>query len=289
MKNSNLVTRVISGVVCLAVVLLVGILGGIPLFAFMTAAGLIGLYELYKAVGLYEKNAENKRDNVLAILGILGSAVYYIALLPELSKTQKLIELSNMTLILIFIVLMLIIFMGVFVFTFPRFSFDKIAFAIVAIVYVPVCISFIYLIRFIEDGKFVFWLIFISSWVCDTCAYFVGSAIGKHRLAPVLSPKKSIEGSIGGIVGTIIVAFLFGHFVQHNLLGGADKSIQYMFICAIGSVVSQIGDLAASGIKRNHDIKDYGKLIPGHGGILDRFDSVIFVAPVIYILAVLVL
>lgn len=316
MKNSNLVTRVISGIVCLIVVLAVGMIGGVPLFAFIALVGLIGLYEFYKAVGIYDKNAEDKKNNMLAMSGIIGSIIYFIVLwsgiisfivydslnelnfslstslldnLIGLSKTQKLLELSNMTLVMIFVVIMLIVFMGIFVFTFPRFTFEKVAYALISIVYIPVCISFLYLIRFTENGKFAFWLIFISSWVCDTCAYFVGSAIGKHRLAPILSPKKSIEGSIGGIVGAVIVAFVFGYFVQYKIFGGANQSTQYMIICAIGAVVSQIGDLAASGIKRNHDIKDFGNLIPGHGGILDRFDSVIFVAPIIYILAILVL
>ena len=101
-------------------------------------------------------------------------------------------------------------------------------------------------------------------------------------MAPVLSPKKSIEGGIGGVVGAALLGYLYGTFFTPSAMGCA-------VFCAAGAVLSQIGDLAASAIKRNHNIKDYGHLIPGHGGILDRFDSVIFTAPVIYILAAMVI
>lgn len=132
-------------------------------------------------------------------------------------------------------------------------------------------------------------MIFISSWICDTCAYLSGMAIGKHKLAPVLSPKKSIEGAVGGVVGAGLVGALFGWLVLERVF--ADQNITWIaaVICAAGAVISQVGDLAASGIKRNHNIKDYGKLIPGHGGIMDRFDSVLFTAPIIYYLAILLI
>ena len=136
------------------------------------------------------------------------------------------------------------------------------------------------------DGSVVVWLIFLSSWGCDTCAYCVGMLIGRHKMAPRLSPKKSVEGGVGGIAGAALLGVLFA--LAMNKWGGADVSpLHYAVICAAGGAISQVGDLAASAIKRNHEIKDYGKLIPGHGGILDRFDSVIFTAPVIYYLAIL--
>ena len=103
--------------------------------------------------------------------------------------------------------------------------------------------------------------------------------IGKHKMAPVLSPKKSIEGAVGGIAGAVFLGVLYAWLTKGNL-------ISYGIICGIGALISMVGDLAASAIKRNQNIKDYGNLIPGHGGILDRFDSVIFTAPIIYYLAV---
>ena len=128
------------------------------------------------------------------------------------------------------------------------------------------------------------WVIFISSWISDTCAYCVGMLFGKHKLAPILSPKKSIEGSLGGIIGSAIVGALFGYFIVEQVITEQQVTWVFALIGGIGSIVSQIGDLAASAIKRNYDIKDYGKLIPGHGGIMDRFDSVLVTAPMIYFL-----
>ena len=105
-------------------------------------------------------------------------------------------------------------------------------------------------------------------------------------MTPKLSPKKSVEGGIGGVAGAALLGVLFALAMNH--WGGADVNpLHYAVICGAGGMISQVGDLAASAVKRNHDIKDYGTLIPGHGGILDRFDSVIFTAPVIYYLAIL--
>ena len=131
-----------------------------------------------------------------------------------------------------------------------------------------------------SQGLKLVWLIFIASWVCDTTAYLTGMAIGRHKLTPELSPKKSIEGAIGGVIGSGLVGFLYGLMMSPD--AGA---LIYALISAMGAVISQFGDLTASAIKRNHDIKDYGTLIPGHGGILDRFDSVIITAPIVYILS----
>ncbi len=109
--------------------------------------------------------------------------------------------------------------------------------------------------------------------------------IGKHKLAPILSPKKSIEGGIGGILGAALIGVLYGLAINYWGGNAAADLLQYAIIGAVGGAISQIGDLAASAIKRYHNIKDYGKLIPGHGGILDRFDSVIFTAPIIFYLS----
>lgn len=149
---------------------------------------------------------------------------------------------------------------------------------------VAVMLSYVYQTRMLEDGAVAVWLIFLSSWGCDTCAYCAGMLLGKHKMAPKLSPKKSVEGGIGGIVGAALLGAIFA-VAANKITGAGVNPAQYAVICGVGGMISQIGDLAASAIKRNHDIKDYGKLIPGHGGILDRFDSVIFTAPIIYYLA----
>ena len=152
--------------------------------------------------------------------------------------------------------------------------------------YPAVLFGFVYLTRELEHGIYLVWMIFISSWICDTCAYAVGMVFGKHRLAPVLSPKKSVEGAVGGVLGSALVGALFAKLFLAPASGSEQAVWAAALIGAMGAVISQVGDLAASAIKRNHEIKDYGKLIPGHGGIMDRFDSVLFTAPVIYYLSV---
>jgi phosphatidate cytidylyltransferase len=145
-------------------------------------------------------------------------------------------------------------------------------------------LSFVYLIRDMKHGLVLVLLIFVSSWINDTCAYFVGRALGKHKMAPVLSPKKSVEGLIGGIVGAGVFGGIYGLLFNSFVESISYAPLIFALVGALGAIPAVIGDLAASAIKRNNDIKDYGKLIPGHGGILDRFDSIIFTAPIIYYL-----
>ena len=156
--------------------------------------------------------------------------------------------------------------------------------ALFGVVYVVFMLSYLYQLRGLENGAYLTGLVFFCAWGCDTCAYVVGMLFGKHKMAPILSPKKSVEGGIGGIVGAALIGVLYALAINHWGNAGAEIT-QYAIIGAAGGAISQIGDLAASAIKRYHNIKDYGKLIPGHGGILDRFDSVIFTAPIIYYLA----
>ena len=158
--------------------------------------------------------------------------------------------------------------------------------AFFGIFYVSIMLSFIYQTRMIENGAYIVWLIFLCSWGCDTCAYCVGVLLGKHKMAPILSPKKSVEGAIGGVCGAFLLTLLYS-FIFRAQMGVSLKEMLILgLISAVGGLISMVGDLAASAIKRNYEIKDYGTLIPGHGGILDRFDSVIITAPIIYYLAV---
>ena len=180
------------------------------------------------------------------------------------------------------IIASLMLLMALYVFTFPSFKTEEITGAFFGVCYVPVMLSFLYQTRSMHDGAYLVWLIFLCSWGCDTCAYCVGMLIGRHKMAPILSPKKSVEGGVGGVAGAALLGAIYA-----AATGG--KIAEYALICAVGALISMVGDLAASAIKRNQGIKDYGKLIPGHGGILDRFDSVIFTAPAIYFLAKLVL
>lgn len=149
--------------------------------------------------------------------------------------------------------------------------------------YIVIALSYVYLLKeSSRDAVHYVMLIFICAWGTDTGAYFVGTFMGKHKLIPSLSPKKTIEGSVGGIIFTMIFAFVYGYVVQNYFFGNKNYSVIFIIIAFFGSIVSQFGDLAASSMKRYFDVKDFGKFLPGHGGMIDRFDSVIFTAPLVY-------
>lgn len=161
-------------------------------------------------------------------------------------------------------------------------NFIDIAISGFGILYIIGFIIFIPLLYSQIDGNLLIWYVAIAAWGTDTFAYWIGSKFGKHKLTPI-SPKKSIEGSIGGVVGTVILSLIYTYFI--NRFG--NLSISYISITGIVillSILGQIGDLSASSIKRYAGIKDFGKLIPGHGGMLDRIDSILFIAPFAYFL-----
>ena len=260
-------TRLISGIVLVLIALVVVGSGGMILFAATVAISMIGLFELYRVMKI--------QKNVIGIAGYLTVVSYYGLLWFHGEQYMMLMSIA-----------FLMILMTIYVFTFPKYKTEEVTVAFFGVFYVAVMLSYLYQVRVMADGKYLVWLIFLSSWGCDTCAYCVGMLIGKHKMAPKLSPKKSVEGGIGGIAGAALIAVLYALAINH--WGNAGVSVaSFAIIGAAGGAISQIGDLAASAIKRNHDIKDYGKLIPGHGGILDRFDSIIFTAPIIFYLSVL--
>jgi len=261
-------TRLFSSIILMAVTITVVLLGGNVLFTALFIVSLIGMMELYRVVKI------NKA--VLGILGYMAGISFYLLLYFKLPQYQ---------LMLFIIFLMLLMF--VYVIRFPKFRSEQVTIIYFGLFYVSIMLSYIYQVRILEDGALLVWLIFIGAWGSDTCAYCVGILIGKHKIAPKLSPKKSVEGCIGGILGASLMGFIYATIFQNHITGIVNPQVVFAIIGAASSVISQIGDMAASAIKRNHDIKDYGDLIPGHGGILDRFDSIIFTAPVVYYLATL--
>lgn len=269
--------RVISGIILVIIALITILQGGYLLAGVLLFISLVAYRELMQACKI---SGEGKRFfSPLELMGDAGIIVFYLILVFVGDGMLLLMEVS----------MVLIGMMTIYVFTFPAYRAEQVMSALFNVVYAPLMLSCIYMTRNLSYGIYIVWMIFISSWICDTCAYFVGVCIGKHKLAPKLSPHKSIEGAVGGIVGSAVVGGLYGYFVVEQVVSEQNITWIFAIISAAGAVISQIGDLAASAIKRNHDIKDYGKLIPGHGGIMDRFDSVIFTAPVIYLLAFLMI
>ena len=262
--------RVISGAVLVVILAITLYFGGIVTCGLMALVSLVGNMELLRVYGVNKKTP--------GIVCYLATVLYHIA-----------IYLDRMDIIVPMMVVYLLVMLAVYVLTFPTYSDKQIMAAFMDFFYVSVMLSFVYLIRNMEHGLVLVLLIFVSSWINDTCAYFVGRALGKHKMAPVLSPKKSIEGLIGGIVGAGVFGAVFGILFDKYVDTMNYAPLLFAVVGAVGALPAVIGDLAASAIKRNNDIKDYGKLIPGHGGILDRFDSIIFTAPIIYYLLVYLL
>lgn len=256
-------TRVISGIVLAAAMVMLIASGGDAFGAMMMVLSLIGLFELYRA-GNIERKA-------LGIFGYISVILFFTVNRFLGSTCESLI-----------IILVLIGMMMLFVINFGKYKLEEVTLAFLGFCYVAGMFYYLYKIRMLERGAYFIWMLFVGTWGCDTCAYFIGRTLGKHKLAPVLSPKKSVEGALGGIVGAAVLGVVFVIICGDKMDFSVESRWYCGLMCSAIAIVSQFGDLAASGIKRTYGIKDYGKLIPGHGGVLDRFDSVLLAAPVMY-------
>ncbi len=255
--------RLLSGIFLLAGMLVLLGSGGVFLLLACYVVSLIGQFELYQALGIEYKD--------LGIAGYILTSVYYL-----------LVWMEGRAYMTALIVGALLLFMSIYVLTFPKHNVEQVTAAFFGLCYVSVLMSYVYLTRRGFDGKYMVWLILISSWGCDTLAYCTGMLLGKHKMFPVLSPKKTWEGAAGGVIGAGVLGALYGLVLGSRMNDALRPVIICMTASALGAVISMLGDLAASAIKRNRGIKDYGQLIPGHGGVLDRFDSMLFTAPVVY-------
>lgn len=255
--------RLVSGIILVILAIIIVGSGGTLLYVTTALISLIGLFELYRVMKI--------EKNLLGAVGYVTAVSYYGLVWFEGQKYVTLMAIAA-----------LMVLMSLYVFTFPKYRTEEVTAAFFGVFYVAVMLSYLYQVRTMTDGVYLVWLIFISSWGCDTSAYCVGMLLGKHKLAPVLSPKKSIEGAVGGVAGAALLGFIYATLFGSRMTEVTNPQTACAVACAIAAVISQIGDLAASAIKRNHDIKDYGHLIPGHGGILDRFDSMLFTAPAIF-------
>ena len=200
--------------------------------------------------------------------------VFLVSIIPNDILKYIILFLTPVTLLILFLHIII---------SDMKITFKDIAYTFLGIAYVTGCIFFVGLIIIQDKGKLAFGYTIMTAWATDVFAYTAGKLIGKHHFSKV-SPKKTIEGCIAGIVGAIIVGFIY--VIIASKVGAISiNGIQYLFAIIIPfilSVISQIGDFAASSIKRFADAKDYGNMLPGHGGMLDRIDSVIFIAPYVY-------
>ena len=263
-------TRLLSGIVLVILALFFIISGGNILWCSTLVISLIGLYEFYRVFKI--------QTSSIGYEGYIVTILYYLSL--------SFIPNEFMFLVLVggFIALL-----ACFVLQYPKYQAGEIMAAAFGVFYVSIMLSYIYQTRMLEDrGAYLVWLIFLCSWGSDTCAYCLGVLFGKHKMAPILSPKKSIEGAVGGVVGAALLTALYCYIFRTQMDVTNTEILILSLGACVGALISMIGDLAASAIKRNYDIKDYGKLIPGHGGILDRFDSVIITAPIIFYLGGLI-
>ena len=258
-------TRILSGLI-MAPLLVILIIGGYVLYAGCFVIGVMAVYEFFRGFKAMDIHASFP-------IALCSSIALYAVGLVDQYLTGKEIYAS-------FVLYLAWLFLSVLASLLYLFRIDerKLEDALATITGIVYIIFFCYHIAWISTWgamDYLVWLVVITAFGTDIMAYFSGYALGKHKLCPKISPKKTIEGSIGGTLGSIILCGLFGFFFAKELL------IHCLIVGLLGGVISQFGDLTASVFKRKMGIKDYGNLIPGHGGILDRFDSVLFTGPLV--------
>jgi phosphatidate cytidylyltransferase len=265
-------TRVISAVIGLVLLFGVVFLGKIALgFAIMLLA-IIGLFEFYRAVG-------NLGYKPIKIIGYISSfSLFFIGLNGQFNFLSMM-EIANIFTFCIFLISL--ISFSIIIFSNNKYNVTDIALTIFGIFYIVFLFAFLVLTINLKEGKYFIWLIFIGAFATDTFAYFTGRLIGKtKKFIPAIVPTKTLEGCFGGAIGCAIALLLYGLFINKHIT--EIPLIHFIIMGIICGIISQIGDWAASAIKRYAKIKDYGSIMPGHGGVLDRFDSILFSAPVIY-------
>lgn len=262
--------RLISSITIVVLTILAVLLGGKFLLGSVAILSLLALYEFYHVFTLERKP--------IAWFGYAMGMAYDLFL-----------GYGNQKFLFFFFLIFLCFLLSYYVFLFPSISISQVQTILFGFFYVNVLFGLLYQIRILQDGLAWIVFVFIGAWGSDTVAYCIGSYFGKHKMTPRLSPKKTIEGAVGGIAGSMIIGCIYAACL-HHIQSAPDLSIGGVAIlCGLTSIFAQLGDLAASGMKRNYGIKDYGKIIPGHGGILDRFDSILFTAPIIFFVITIII
>ena len=261
-------TRIISGLV-MAPLLIVLYLGGWWLWAAALLIAAMGLQEFYKGWGNIDVHPS-------ATIGYIMTVFLFVTAIPlnigEQGTVPQFYENMMVMCIWVFLAVAVGLIYGWKID--QRSPYDAMA-TVTGLVYIPFFTYHMVLIDMTDYSLFI-WIVIIAAFGSDIFAYFTGYFLGKHKMAPVLSPKKTIEGAVGGLIGSSVLSWLFGFIFMREM------ALVCLVLGLVGGAAGMAGDLTASAFKRKMGIKDYGNLIPGHGGIMDRFDSVIFVAPVVY-------
>lgn len=265
--KQRIITGVIFAVLCLAVIFLS------HTFIYpltLCVLCVVGVTEMLKCIG----SLSNPFMSIPSLL--------YAVICPTVAMNYRYGVLMATTLGFMFLLLTMLIFAN------EKVKTEKICTTFVMVAYITISFVSLIRLRYITTepgtnagatvGQYIYLLVFIAAWVTDTFAYFTGFFFGKHKLCPKISPKKTIEGSIGGVLFCVIAFMVYG-FAASKICNITPNYTGLAFVGLLMSALAQLGDLLASVIKRTYGIKDYGKLFPGHGGVLDRFDSVLLLAP----------
>lgn len=267
-------TRIITAAVTIPVLLLILLVANKIVAAIVWGALLsVGAYELLYTTGLVRE----------------PRLVIYACVMAFLITMWSYFEAIHAYGVLLVIIYMSILFSEMMI-SHVKITFDKICMCIVAGLIVPFLLSSLIRILTLKIGRYVVLIPFIVAFGSDAGAYFAGYFFGKHKMAPVLSQHKTIEGAIGGVIAAVVAMLLYGALMDLPF-AGLNFRVNYLYAAVYGlcgSLVGIFGDLCFSVIKRQTGIKDYGKLLPGHGGVLDRFDSMMMVGPLMEVLLLLI-
>ncbi len=267
--------RVLSAVVLLPIILYAIYTGGLLFLAIITLSTLIGVFEFYRAFKIENKliKAINYAEVLLAF-----SALLFLEKYEEIAVLIPTLMLAFMLLVML-----------VYVFAYPKLEIAKLGFVFMAQLYILLPLfAFGVIGTVLLEHSFYRWLIIVIAFGADTTAMLSGMLFGKRKLVPKLSPAKTVAGAVGSIICTgiivLVFALIFDHFGVKVIDSKTINMIIMVLIGMLGSVFAQLGDLTGSAFKRQTGIKDFGNIIPGHGGILDRLDSILFVSVYVYII-----
>ena len=275
--DNKMKTRLISAAVAIVIAFTVIAAIFTPVFPlFLSFLSVVAAWEIMKAVGV--------RSNLVIV-----PAEIFSALIPVYTGVSRLLpfEIPESAVLSLYVIMMLCFMLK----THEKTKFEQLAITLYASIFVPYAFSSLVSIRDVfatyegiytkSEAVYLVFFALLCSFLTDSFAYFVGRKFGKHKMAPVISPKKSVEGAVGGLLLSIVFNVAVFAGVRHWAFGG-ETAISFVFVVAMSvilSAISMLGDLSASLLKRNYGIKDFGKIMPGHGGVMDRFDSCIFVFP----------